>query len=457
MRRRGVAWGLIAAMSVCLSSALFAATRLTPVVNVASPTFVTNAGDGSNRLFVLEQAGVIRVLRPGESTTTVFLDVRSKVLSGGERGLLGLVFHPLFGVNGRFFVYYTRSGDGTLAEYKVSSNPTVADPTERVLLTIPHPTNANHNGGMLAFGPGGYLYIGVGDGGSDNDPPNNAQNIDVLLGKILRIDVDRSDSAAGTPYSIPASNPFVGKPGRDEIFALGLRNPWRFTFDRETGQQWVGDVGQDAREEVDTPIVGGGNFGWRVYEGSACTNNDPALCRPGSDIAPIFDYSHQNGRCSLTGGYVYRGSRGTVPRGTYIYGDYCTGEIFAWDGRAQALLLRTNLSISSFGEDEQGELYVVDLRGSVSKIIASSCPASISPASATLRAAAGTGDITVTAASDCGWTAESNASWITITSGAIGTANGVVTYSVAAYAGHLPRRVGTITIAGQTFSVRQSR
>ena len=195
----------------------------------------------------------------------------------------------------------------------------MADTTEQILLTIPHPTNTNHNGGMLAFGPDHYLYNGVGDGGSANDPPNNAQNIDVLLGKVLRIDVDHPDPIAGTPYSSPADNPFVNAPGRDEIFAFGFRNPWRFSFDRVTGVQWVGDVGQSAREEVDMPIVKGGNYGWHVYEGFFCTNNDPSLCNPANYTFPIFDYTHSNGRCSITGGYVYRGSQGALPVGTYVY------------------------------------------------------------------------------------------------------------------------------------------
>ena len=348
----------IAATLLGLSSPVIAAIQLVPVVSsgISSPTFVGNAGDGSNRLFIPERAGIVRVLQPGSSTPTVFLDIRTRIVSGGEQGLLGLAFHPLYESNGRFFVYYTRVGDGTLvtAEYQVSTgNRDIADPTEKVLLTIPHPTFTNHNGGMLAFGPDGFLYIGVGDGGSGNDPPNNAQNVDVLLGKILRIDINSPD----VPYVSPSTNPFFGAtPGRDEIFALGLRNPWRFSFDRITGQQWVADVGQGLFEEVDTPIVNGGNYGWRVYEGFACTNNDPALCNPSNYILPIFDYTHSNGRCSITGGYVYRGSAGAVPSGTYVYGDFCSGEIFAWDGTTQTVLLDTALNISSFGEDEQGEL-----------------------------------------------------------------------------------------------------
>jgi glucose/arabinose dehydrogenase len=265
----------IAATLLGLSSPALAAVQLVPVVSsgISSPTFVGNAGDGSNRLFIVEQAGIIRVLQPGSSTPTVFLDIRTKVVAGGEQGLLGLAFHPLYETNGRFFVFYTRAGDGTLviAEYKVSTgNRDIADPTEKAVLTIPHPTNTNHNGGMMAFGPDGYLYVGVGDGGSGNDPPNNAQNVEMLLGKILRIDINPPEGS-GLPYQSPSTNPFYGATsGRDEIFALGLRNPWRFSFDRITGQQWVGDVGQGAREEVDTPIVNGGNYGWRVFEGSVC-------------------------------------------------------------------------------------------------------------------------------------------------------------------------------------------
>jgi hypothetical protein len=275
--------------------------------------------------------------------------------------------------NGRFFVYYTRAGDGALviAEYRVSaSNPNVADPAELPLLTILHPSFANHNGGMLAFGPDGYLYIGVGDGGSSNDPSNNAQNINELLGKILRIDINTPSG-----YLSPPSNPYFGIAGRDEIFATGMRNPWRFSFDRLSGDQWVADVGQGQREEVDTPIVNGGNYGWRVFEGNRCTNNDPPLCNtPSNYIFPLFEYMHSGGRCSITGGYVYRGSLGTFPLGTYVYGDYCTGEIFTWYGGAQSLLMDTTMNISSFGEDEHGEIYVVNLGGSIDRIVSLTPP-----------------------------------------------------------------------------------
>ena len=317
MRMQHCVRGFVAVLSLCLSPLLDAAIQLTPVVSgLSSPVFVANAGDGTNRLFIVEQAGVVRVLQPGASTPTTFLDIQAKVVAGGEQGLLGLAFHPEYSANGRFFVYYTRIGDGTLviAEYRVSDDPNVAGTGEIVLLTIPHPTNRNHNGGMLAFGPDRHLYIGVGDGGAGNDPPGNAQNIDVLLGKILRIDVDHADPVAGTVYSPPADNPFVNAPGRDEIFALGMRNPWRFSFDHVTGVQWVADVGQGVREEVDMPIVRGGNYGWRIYEGFGCTGNDPALCDPASYRPPIFDYAHSSDRCSITGGYVYRGAAGALPR-----------------------------------------------------------------------------------------------------------------------------------------------
>ena len=444
-----------------LPSTSEAAIQLIPVVTsgITSPTFVGHAGDGSNRLFILEQAGIVDVLMPGGSTTTVFLDIRGKVKSGGEQGLLGLAFHPDYSNNGRFFIFYTRTGDGTLviSEFKVSAiNPNVADPTETIVLTIPHPTNTNHNGGMLAFGPDGFLYIGVGDGGSANDPPNNAQNKDMLLGKILRIDVNPPQGSG--PYISPPDNPFVNDVGADEIFALGMRNPWRFSFDRITGQPWVADVGQGSREEVDTPILKGGNYGWRVFEGSACTNNDPSLCNPNNYISPVFDYLHAGGRCSITGGYVYEGSLNTFPTGTYVYGDYCSGEILVWDGTTQTLLLDTTLNISSFGEDEQGELYVVNLGGSISRIASTTqCTYAIAPTRVTFQVDGGADKVKVTAPAGCGWTAVSNTTWITITGGASGSGTGDVMYSVAPYTGKPRNRNGTMTIAGQTFSIKQSR
>jgi glucose/arabinose dehydrogenase len=452
-----------AACSLLFAGTGHATTLVTVLSGLTSPIFAGHAGDGSNRLFIVEQAGVIKVLQPGGSTASVFLDINAKVLDGGERGLLGLAFHPAYETNGRFFVYYTRDPDGAivLAEYRDSANTNVAATTETVLFTIDHP-NTNHNGGMLAFGPDGYLYIGVGDGGGANDPPNNAQNINVPLGKILRIDVDHPDLANGLNYSSPADNPYAGAiAGLDEIYAIGWRNPWRFSFDRSTGAQWVADVGQGAREEVDAPIVKGGNYGWRVYEGSACSGNDPTLCNAANYIFPIFDYTHLNGRCSITGGYVYRGSQGALPTGTYVYGDYCTGEILTWNGAAQSVLMDTTMNISSFGEDEAGELYVVNLGGTLSKLVSSTppptCTYTIAPASAQFGAASAMGSITVSAPAGCAWTATSNASWLTIT-GVSGTAgNGTVTYSVATYTGNPKRRTGTLTVAERTFTVTQTK
>jgi hypothetical protein len=455
MRMDRITCGLLGAALLFLATPALAQIQLSPVVSgLSSPVLVTNAADDLNRLFIVEQAGIIKVLQPGDTTPSVFLDIRSKILSGGERGLLGLAFHPEYRTNGRFFVFYTRAADGTLviAEYTASpANANTARTAEKVILTIPHPTNANHNGGMLAFGPDGYLYIGVGDGGSANDPPNNAQNTNVLLGKILRIDIN-----LGAPYAIPPDNPFPGaNDGADEIFAYGLRNPWRFSFDRETGNQWVGDVGQGAREEVDTPIVGGGNYGWRIFEGFLC--NQTSCPSQTGYIFPVFDYEHTGGRCSLTGGYVYRGAQGAVANGTYIYGDYCSGEIFAWDGVNQQVLLDTAMNISSFGEDEDGELYVVNLGGSVSRIV-TGCTYSISPTRATFDRTGGSDSITVTvtAGTGCTWSAMSNATWIAVSAPG-GSGSETLTYSVAPYTGKPKKRTGTITVAGQTLTVQQSR
>ena len=339
--------------------------QLQPVLTtgLSSPLYVTTARDGSNRLFIIERGGIIRVLQPGATTPTEFLNITSRVLSGGERGLLGLAFHPQYTTNRRFFVYYTRQTDGAvqIAEYLTSAaNPNVADTTEKIIITVPHPTNSNHNGGTVLFGPDGYLYFAPGDGGSANDPPNNAQNINQLLGKVNRINVDVPGGSP--PYTSPPTNPFVGVAGADEIFMVGMRNPYRFSFDRGTGQLWIGDVGQGAREEIDIGQLGG-NFGWRTYEGTLCTNLNPTECVPGNFIFPVAEYGHTGGRCSITGGHVYRGRRGTFPTGAYIYADYCTGEIFMLQGTTQTLLLDTSLLLASFGEDEAGEIYAVGISG----------------------------------------------------------------------------------------------
>jgi glucose/arabinose dehydrogenase len=346
-----------------------AALTLDPVVTgLVSPVYVTNARDGTNRLFIVEQGGIIKVLQPGSTVPTVFLDITERVLSGGERGLLGLAFHPQFATNRRFFVNYTRNPDGAtvIAEHTASStNPNVATADRRRFLVVEQPF-ANHNGGMIAFGPDGFLYIGMGDGGSGNDPGNRAQNIEDLLGKMLRIDVDRK--IKGQRYSSPPGNPFLNGPGRDEIFAVGFRNPFRFSFDRETGALYVGDVGQRNKEEV-AIVRAGENHGWRIWEGLRCTGLDVPCVTEGFTF-PVTQYGHLNGRCSVIGGYVYRGGQGTLPLGTYVFGDLCTGEVFRFhNGERRMGLVDPNLTIVSFGEDEAGELYLVSIGGTIYRFV----------------------------------------------------------------------------------------
>jgi uncharacterized protein (TIGR03437 family) len=350
---------------------------------LSSPVYVTSARDGSNRLFIVEQTGRIKILPPGATTplATPFLNLSAKIVTGGERGLLGLAFHPQYTTNRRFFVNYTRQPDGAtvVSEFKVSaSDPNVAETEEKPIITIGQPF-ANHNGGWIDFGPDGYLYIGMGDGGSANDPGNRAQNKDELLGKMLRIDVNTDGTA---PYVSPPTNPFFGPtPGRDEIYATGLRNPWRCAFDRVTGQLYAGDVGQNVIEEISV-ITLGGNFGWRIFEGTRCTNNGPDPCVAGNYSPPLVEYDHMtNRRCSVTGGYVYRGTRNSLPVGSYVFGDYCSGEIFLWNNGAMSALLDTNIAISSFGEDEAGEIYVVGLGGTVHRIAAPTAATTVSAAS----------------------------------------------------------------------------
>jgi hypothetical protein len=423
---------------------------------------VSSARDGTNRLFIVEQPGRIDVLQPGATTPTVFLDITGKVLSGGEQGLLGLAFHPDYAVNRRFFVNYTRQPDGAtvVAEYQASpSDPNTADPLETTLLIIPQPF-ANHNGGMIEFGPDGFLYIGMGDGGSGNDPDNRAQNIEDLLGKMLRIDIDHSSGTQA--YSSPSDNPFVGSSGRDEIYAVGLRNPFRFSFDRATGPLFLGDVGQSAREEIDI-ITRGGNYGWRVFEGTLCTNLDPGLCNSAGFVDPIAEYDHSGGRCAILGGYVYRGARSTLPAGAYVYGDLCTGEILqlfpATNAGTQTVRLGTSLSISSFGEDEAGEIYVVGLGGTVDRITSSPppppCSYTISPASQDFTASGGAGQLTITTSSDCKWLAASHDPWITITTAKSGSGNANLSFSVGANTG-TTARTGRMSIAGLTFTISQA-
>jgi glucose/arabinose dehydrogenase len=333
--------------------------------SLKSPVFLVHAGDQSGRLFIVEQPGTIRILERGKLLEVPFLDIKERVIFRGEQGLLGLAFHPDYRHNGRFFVNYTRKGDGAtvIAEYHRSDLEDSAGRKERVLVLIPQPYS-NHNGGMIAFGPDGYLYIGMGDGGSGGDPQNRAQNKDELLGKLLRIDVN-----SRVPYGIPEDNPYVRGEERPEIFAKGLRNPWRFSFDRETGDLWLADVGQNKWEEINV-VSKGGNYGWRVMEGFHCFNlQEP--CGKEKFIPPVLEYDHQGGRCSIIGGYVYRGKSNPALVGIYIYGDYCSGEIFsvrtANGGRVvgEPWVLKTNAAISSFGEDDTGEIYMVDHKGAV--------------------------------------------------------------------------------------------
>lgn len=329
----------------------------------ASPLLVTNGGDGTGRLFVVEQGGRIRILRRGRVLDPPFLDVSSLVIAGGEQGLLGLAFHPEYEANGRFFVNYTDvDGDTVVAEYAVSSSdPGKADESARVLLRIDQPF-ANHNGGNIVFGPDGYLYIGMGDGGSAADPFGNGQRLDTLLGKLLRIDVDGE-----RPYAIPQDNPFVGREGaRPEIWAIGLRNPWRFSFDPEGGALWIGDVGQNALEEVDRARADRGalNYGWNLMEGDGCFE-PPTGCDPQGLVQPIAVYATGIG-CAVIGGHVYRGTEFPALRGGYLYADICNGFIWGLDATGRSpqepvRLLDTNRAISSFGLDEEGELYVTDL------------------------------------------------------------------------------------------------
>lgn len=372
--RIGAAFVLSALVLSVTPLEVLAAYELALVANgLAQPVFVTHAGDGSGRLFVVEQGGTIQVVQNGSVLDQPFLDISSLVTtSGNEQGLLGLAFHPDYEVNGRFFVFYTAKGDGdlTIARYRVSEDPDQADSKGKIILSIPHPTNTNHNGGMLAFGPDGYLYSSTGDGGGTGDSRNNAQNKRSLLGKILRINVDK-----GKRYKVPQDNPFVGHGRtRPEIWAYGLRNPWRFSFDRSTGQLYIGDVGQLRYEEINVAPAddpGGRNYGWRIREGQHCYPSGDS-CSAAGLVDPIVEYEQASGRCAVTGGYVYRGTSASSLMGRYIYADFCSGEIWsAQDGQKgwqSTQVLDSSYFISSFGEDEAGELYIVHRGGAIYRL-----------------------------------------------------------------------------------------
>jgi len=345
------------------------------VQGLDAPLFLT-APEGDDRLFVVLRAGRIVIFQAGQLLPTPFLDLTSLVGTlDGERGLLGMAFHPSYATNGRFFVSYTDADDGSVevVRYTVSANPNVTNAgTAHPILSVQQPFDT-HNGGMLAFGPDGMLYIGMGDGGDVGDPLNHAQRPETLLGSILRIDVD-----GGSPYAVPADNPFVGHPtARPETWAYGLRNPWRFSFDRQTGDVYIADVGQGDREEVNYQSAsseGGENYGWNIMEGTACYDAPPG-CPTSGLTPPVHDYAHDP-ECSVTGGYVYRGSALPNLVGRYVFADFCATWVRSFriaGGVAEGLEDLADVvpieRISSFGEDGHAELYVVSLRGTVYKLV----------------------------------------------------------------------------------------
>ena len=344
----------------------------TVVQGLEAPVAIAHAGDGSGRLFVVEKRGRIRVIAGGQLQEQPFLDISDRVGSdGSEQGLLGLAFPADFPESGVFFVYYTdRQGDTVVSRFSLTLDADAADPgSEEVVLTQAQPAG-NHNGGQLAFGPDGYLYIGLGDGGAAGDRFGNGQNLGTWLGTVLRIDV------SSLPYSVPQGNPFVGDPNAlDEIWAYGLRNPWRFSFDRATGDLFIADVGQNQFEEVNVQPAssgGGETYGWPLMEGLHCYANN---CDPAGLVLPFAEYSHEGGHCSVTGGFVYRGETYPPLQGVYFYADYCSGQIWgaapAGDNWQTAPLLRESFNPASFGEDEAGEMYIADIgQGAIYRIAA---------------------------------------------------------------------------------------
>ena len=365
------------------------------------PVLVTHDGTPKKRLFIVEQTGRILVARYRDGAwrkAGVFLDLRTRVndplTEGSERGLLGLAFHPEYASNGRFYVNDTRrasgakNGDTVIAEYR-RAGPLVADPGSRRLVRTIEQPQGNHNGGHLAFGPDGYLYIGTGDGGGGGDPDDNGQDLGSRLGKLLRIDPLDPDGPGPQRYAVPPGNPYIGETEkRAEIWAEGLRNPWRYSFDRGTGDLWIGDVGQNAWEEIDhVPATGGvgagmaADFGWNTCEGDVTyPGSDPCDHGALDQVDPVFVYSHDPGGpaddgCSVTGGYVFRGPGADPWRGVYLFGDLCNGKVSALDQHGNRLLtVSSGRTVSSFGEDVAGRLYLVDLGGSIARITFSGDP-----------------------------------------------------------------------------------
>ncbi len=365
------------------------------VSNLSQPVDLVNAGDGSGRMFVVQLGGIIRIIKNGAVQAGNFLDIHTRVLAGGERGLLSLVFPPNYARRGYFFVYYTRpDGNNQLARFYVTSNPDVADPnSEEIILVINHPTYSNHNGGTLLFGPDGYLYLSTGDGGGGGDPNGNGQNKNTLLGKLLRLDVQLggdppvtvshplylplvAGKALNTPaYLIPADNPYVGQAGaRGEVWAIGLRNPWRTSFDRLTGDLFIGDVGQNAIEEIDfqpASSTGGENYGWNILEGPNCYPPGTSCVPPANYQAPVAYYTHDDG-CAVLGGYMYHGSSYPALQNIYFYSDNCSGKIWGMQKDnttwVNTELLDSPYAVTSFGEDQAGEVYVVSISGEILRL-----------------------------------------------------------------------------------------
>jgi hypothetical protein len=339
------------------------------VSGLSAPIYLT-APTSDSRLFIAEQAGRIRVVEAGQLLATPFLDISDRVVSGGERGLLSFAFHPSYDTNGYLYVSYTGDGgESRIERYSVTGNPHVADrASAKLILTVSQPFS-NHNGGLITFGPDGMLYLGLGDGGSGGDPQGHGQDTSTVLGALLRIDVD-----GGDPYAVPADNPFVGGAGADEIWAYGLRNPWRFSFDRQAGKLYIADVGQSQWEEVNvvTATAAGLNYGWNVMEGAHCFATDP--CDADGLVLPALEYGHSEG-CSITGGYVYRGAAIPEIQGHYFYSDYCRGFLrsFRYTGESVTDERQWDVgglgNVLSFGEDGLGELYVLSGNGNVYRLV----------------------------------------------------------------------------------------